>query len=81
MILIGLRADETESQRLVVNHYADGLRLYRDRNWDAAIAEFHRVLQYHATDDPSRRPDRACRNFRESPPGDDWDGASHIIHK
>ncbi len=57
------------------------LKLYRDRNWDAAELEFFNLMQ-------GPRPHPVYQLFierimylREHPPGADWDGAFTFEHK
>jgi adenylate cyclase len=79
--LMGLAAEGPEGHRPSVRHYAQGLRLYRGREWGRAICEFEKVLRWDPGDEPSHVMIRRCLEYRESPPGADWDGARHITQK
>jgi adenylate cyclase len=57
-----------------VNHFRDGLALYRRRAWDRAIARFEEVLLLNPGDELCRLYIDRCTLFRREPPGDDWDG-------
>lgn len=58
----------------VVNHFKDGINLYRSQNWDKAIGTFQKVLKIHAKDKLSRTYIERCKLMKKKPPGDDWDG-------
>jgi len=58
----------------VVNHFRDGLALYRRREWNRAIAKFDEALRLNPNEKLCRMYVERCIRFREEPPGDDWDG-------
>lgn len=58
----------------VVNHFRDGLTLYRRREWDRAITHFNEALRLNPTDQLCQMYIERCRTFRATPPGEDWDG-------
>ena len=58
----------------VVNHFRDGLALYRRREWDRAIARFDEALRLNPNEKLCGMYVERCVCFREEPPGDDWDG-------
>ena len=58
----------------VVNHFRDGLALYRRREWDRAIARFDEALRLYPNEKLCGMYVERCVCFREEPPGDDWDG-------
>lgn len=58
----------------VLNHYRDGLDLYRRRCWGDAQTSFERALALHPEDRLSRLYLERCAAFSSAPPGDDWDG-------
>jgi adenylate cyclase len=59
----------------VVNHFRDGLSQYRNRSWDRAIDAFNEALRLHEDEKLCRMYIERCGVLKESPPGDDWDGA------
>lgn len=59
----------------VVNHFRDGLSQYRNRSWDRAIGAFNEALRLHEDEKLCRMYIERCGVLKESPPGDDWDGA------
>ena len=54
--------------------YADGLRHYRQSNWEKAITAFGDALNITPEDGPSLVMAERCRQYRASPPPADWDG-------
>jgi len=58
----------------VMNHFRDGLALYRRREWVRAIAMFDEALRLNPREELARMYIDRCARFREEPPGDDWDG-------
>ncbi len=58
----------------VVNHFRDGLTLYRRREWDRAIACFHEALRLNPSEQLCRMYIERCACFQEEPPGEGWDG-------
>ncbi|MFY8150075.1 MAG: GAF domain-containing protein [Prochlorococcaceae cyanobacterium] len=58
----------------VLNHYRDGLRLYRGRAWEEASQAFERALALHPQDRLSQLHRERCRHYQADPPGPDWDG-------
>lgn len=58
----------------VVNHFRDGLTLYRRREWEKAISRFNEALRLNPNEHLCGMYIERCILFREEPPGDDWDG-------
>ncbi len=58
----------------VVNHFRDGLALYRRREWERAVGRFEEALRVNPDEMLCRMYIERCVHFREEPPGDDWDG-------
>ncbi len=61
--------------------YEEGLTAYRARRWDEATIAFQEFLETQPDDGPSRLFIERIQAFRESPPGDDWDGVCHMRTK
>jgi adenylate cyclase len=57
-----------------VNHFRDGLELYRRREWNRAIARFNEALRLNPAEELCRMYVERCTLFEAEPPGDDWDG-------
>ena len=58
----------------VLNHYRDGLELYRSRRWSEARSCFERALALHPDDSLSALYQERCDQFQANPPADDWAG-------
>ena len=73
--LIGTAQLELSDQhRRLLRLYETGLAAYRGRRWDDALEIFGQCLLLSAEDRPSQLMQWRCRNYRESPPGAEWDG-------
>ena len=70
-----------ESQISTDRIFASGLQWFERRSWDKAEKSFRSVMQIDENDGPSRFYLKLCREFRQVPPGDDWDGAVHLEKK
>ena len=76
------RKNETSGEMSgVVEQYMKGLKLYKDRNFKDAIAEFEKVLSIDSEDGPSQTYIKRCGMFLESPPEKDWDGVFTFTEK
>lgn len=58
----------------VVDHFTEGLKLYREAEFARAIHEFGHALVANDKDKPSALYVERCRTFMKSPPPDDWNG-------
>jgi adenylate cyclase len=58
----------------VVNHFRDGLTLYRRKEWEKAISRFNEALRLNPDENLCGMYIERCTRFREEPPGDGWDG-------
>ena len=58
----------------VVNHFRDGLTLYRRREWTRAVAMFEEALRVNPDEKLCRMYIERCIRFQHDPPEDDWDG-------
>lgn len=67
--------------RRVIELFGEAQQLYRNQQWDEAIARFEQVLSIWADDEPSRVFVERCRQFRQAPPGSDWNGVFTMTTK
>ncbi|MDO8721497.1 MAG: GAF domain-containing protein [Syntrophales bacterium] len=58
----------------VLNHFRDGLALYRCRDWDRAISRFNDALRINPSESLCQMYIDRCVCFRKQPPDEDWDG-------
>lgn len=70
-----------ELQATACRLFAAGLDAFWRREWDEADRCFHQVLQIDETDGPSRFYLGLCREYRQQPPGSDWDGSIRLAQK
>lgn len=77
------RANEPlpEAQRKMVEHYQEGIALYRNRKWEEAIKKFDQALTHSHTDEASKIYIHRCKELIANPPGADWDGSFHMTSK
>ena len=61
-------------QDAVMQAYAEGLHLYRQRDWTRAAACFRTAALANPDDRPSRIFRERCQQYMESPPPENWDG-------
>ncbi|MEE9911818.1 MAG: adenylate/guanylate cyclase domain-containing protein [Deltaproteobacteria bacterium] len=78
--LLGEKQDEPACKDLI-DAFAGGLTLYREGKWDDAIAAFQSVLASRPGDRVSEMYIERCRNLKEHPPADPWDGVFVMTRK
>ncbi|GAC1344089.1 MAG: hypothetical protein NVSMB23_18600 [Myxococcales bacterium] len=70
-----------ESDRPLLDTYANGLALYRDKKFAEARYEFETCLSLDPEDGPSRLLLSRCAAMLAAPPGEDWDGVYRMEQK
>jgi adenylate cyclase len=73
--ILGAESDRSRWEELI-EQFTAGLAAYRARNWDAAIAAFHRAGRAHPHDGPTKLYLRRCHHHQRTPPSPDWDGVT-----
>ena len=63
----------------LVRHFEEGVRLFRDRQFEAALAcfrnaEHHEAIRKEGEVNPSRMYIRRCEDYIASPPPREWNG-------
>jgi len=76
--LIGHPGEISQESLQMVDFYHKGLNAYREQKWDLAIGYFKNALLVVADDKPSKVMIDRCEEFKESPPGEGWNGA-HVL--
>lgn len=80
--LLGMKDDPMDkSQVKFLEVYAEGLRLYRKREWQKAIALFRQALTIVPEDGPSQLYIERSELYHGSPPPVDWNGAFVLTTK
>lgn len=72
---------EAEVFRPFVEHFESGLELYKKAAWDDAIAAFQNVLALKPGDAASELFITRCRDLKETPPSQPWDGVFTMTRK
>ncbi|HPB15398.1 MAG TPA: adenylate/guanylate cyclase domain-containing protein [Smithellaceae bacterium] len=78
--LLGEKKDEAAFRDLLEG-FGKGLALYREAKWDEAIAAFQGVLAARPNDTPSKVYVERCKNLKENPPAEPWDGVFVMTKK
>lgn len=78
--LMGKQGEDGDRAALAAA-FEKGLEKYRNCQWDEAIAAFEGVLAMAPGDGPSRLYISRCRELKENPPGDGWDGVFTMTRK
>jgi len=71
----------SDLQKKVVENYDEGLKWYRDSNFNNAMNFFEKVLQLDPEDGPTLYHLKRCRSFANTPPTKDWDGVNKLDTK
>jgi adenylate cyclase len=81
--LIGIAGESKEPPRLreFLGFYEEGLRLYRERSWDGAIAQFRKALEVTPGDYPAAMYVSRSEAYREIPPPPGWRGEFVMLRK
>jgi adenylate cyclase len=72
--LLGVANALSDQMRAVRTLYAEGLALYRQRQWTEAAARFRGALDVNPSDGPSRILLERCTQAAATPPPEPWDG-------
>lgn len=64
----------TEERKQVLDLFAQGRKLYKLMEFDAARKYFAKALQVDPDDGPSKVYYARCKHYIENPPPEDWDG-------
>lgn len=72
--LLERKGQLSEEKMKWVAHYEKGLQLHEERKWDEAIAEFNKALEINPEDEASTVLIKRVEEYKENPPGEDWQG-------
>ena len=64
-----------------VQRFNEGLDKYKQARWDEAVAAFEKVLDIRPDDAPSLLYIQRCKDMKESPPPQPWDGVFTMTKK
>ena len=71
----------TKEKEEVLKYYNLGLSAYKQRKWDDAIKAFDMALSVDPSDGPSKLYLDRSKNYKATPPPDDWDGVFTMTTK
>lgn len=71
---LGLEDEVTPSTREQIDIWAEALRMYRAQDWNGAEALLHKLKAMNTSDGLYGIFLERVENYREHPPGADWDG-------
>ncbi len=71
----------TKEKEQLLKFYNLGLAAYKQRKWDEAIGNFEEALKIDPADGPSELYLERARNYKETPPPEDWDGVFTMTTK
>jgi adenylate cyclase len=67
--------------RELLERYNAGMKLYGERKFDEALAEFNAALEVYPEDGPSKLYRQRSEVLRDFPPAEDWDGVFEMKGK
>jgi len=84
--LVGIFQDDpallpSEMQVNYCKLFTKAFQLYLERRWDAAISLLEDVKSHYGEDYTTMLYLERCKNFKENPPPEDWDGVVHLTEK
>ncbi|MEE8351265.1 MAG: adenylate/guanylate cyclase domain-containing protein [Rhodospirillales bacterium] len=79
--LVGYPEDIDELLRTTLENYAQGLKAYRQQDWNQAIIFFNQALEATPNDGPSQTLLARCNQYKLDPPAADWNGAFSMLTK
>ncbi len=65
----------------VLQHFRDGIELYRTENWEKAVRAFQEALSLHPGDKASLLYVQRCEYLMKNPPQGEWKGVWVMDHK
>lgn len=74
-------SSNSDDLRKVVEYWHVGLRAYRERRWEDAIAAYRVVLTLRPGDGPSLLFIDRCESLQANPPPPDWDAVTKMDEK
>jgi len=79
--LLAQKGSLSAQDRAALQDFESGLALYRSAKWDEAIAMFEKADRERGEDPPSRLFIERCKEYKDNPPGPEWDGAYTLTEK
>jgi adenylate cyclase len=76
--LLARKGDLGEERQKVLSLFNDGLRHYKQREWETAVEVFSQIIDIDPGDGPALTYLERCLDYQVRPPGRHWDGV-HIM--
>jgi hypothetical protein len=70
-----------ESKKKMLDHYNQGLRLYKKMQFKEALGQFKKALELEPDDGPTKLYISRCIELDKHPPPSDWDGVFTMTTK
>lgn len=71
----------SKQKQEMLKYYNLGLTAYKQRKWDDAVKAFEMANRTDPDDGPSSLYLERSREYKASPPPDDWDGVFVMVTK
>ncbi len=71
----------TSEQLEFCETFKKGFTLYLEQRWDEAIPIFQGMALRYPDDLPTQMYIERCKQYKEAPPGEGWDGVNHLHSK
>ncbi len=72
--LLGRKGEISPEMAQIRDYFTQGIELYWNREWEAAIELFEKALSVTGEDNPSRVFIERCKIYMANPPGPEWQG-------
>jgi class 3 adenylate cyclase/CHASE2 domain-containing sensor protein len=72
--LISRKGELTEDKQKIIQIYNQGLKTYRQKEFEKALTKFKECLSIDPDDGPSKTYLKRCEEYIKNPPPEDWDG-------
>ena len=79
--VIALKGELPQNKKRVLRLYNQGLKYYKNQDWDNSIKLFQEALNIIADDGPSQTYLHRCQEYKKNPPSSNWDGSWELKTK
>ena len=79
--LLGQKEEVEEKIRSACVTFAEALDAFKRQSWDEAREKFSESLEKLGEDGPSRFYMKLCEDYKQNPPGEQWDGLVRMDKK
>ena len=79
--LLGQKGEVDEKVKSACLIFAEALAAFKRQSWDEAREKFSESLEKLGEDGPSRFYMKLCEDYKQTPPGEQWDGLVRMDKK